>query len=185
MVHTEEGTEGNLHSGHMVYTTALVEEVPNLCQLWSRGQQVVLLYKDEASMSQHAELWPCIPYWWGNQVKHLDLIHYLEHMKSCSQPGRLFMAGINLTENLHFVLIHPAWSLAPLRLCMGAGPVPGVSCQLYQHHRRRLHLGCRVCWRCHQVEADRRRVCGARQRRGCVSGTSCDVTSLNRKPPQG
>ena len=25
MAHTEEGTEGNLHSGHMVYTTALVE----------------------------------------------------------------------------------------------------------------------------------------------------------------
>ena len=25
MGHTEEGTEGNLHSGHMVYTTALVE----------------------------------------------------------------------------------------------------------------------------------------------------------------
>ncbi|KAF4008460.1 hypothetical protein G4228_020200 [Cervus hanglu yarkandensis] len=42
-------------------------------------------------------------------------------------PGRLFMAGINLTENLHFVLIHPAWSLAPLPLRMGAGPVPGVS----------------------------------------------------------
>lgn len=25
MAHTEEGTEGNLHSGHTVYTTALVE----------------------------------------------------------------------------------------------------------------------------------------------------------------
>ena len=35
----------------------------------SQGQQVILSYKDEASMSQHAELWPGIPYWWGNQVK--------------------------------------------------------------------------------------------------------------------
>lgn len=25
MAHTEEGTERNLHSGHMLYTTALVE----------------------------------------------------------------------------------------------------------------------------------------------------------------
>ena len=40
-----------------------------LHQLWSQGQQVILSYKDEASMSQHAELWPGIPYWWGNQVK--------------------------------------------------------------------------------------------------------------------
>ena len=63
------------------------QEVLNLCQLWSRGQQVLLLFKDKASMSQHAELWPSIPHWWGNQVKHLDLIHYLEHMKSCSHPG--------------------------------------------------------------------------------------------------
>ena len=59
-----------------------------ICQLWSRGQQVLLLFKDEASMSQHAELWPSIPHWWANQVKHLDLVHYLEHMKSCSHPGK-------------------------------------------------------------------------------------------------
>ena len=29
-------------------------------------------------------------------------------------PGRLFMAGIKLTENLEFVLVHPAWSLEKL-----------------------------------------------------------------------
>ena len=57
-----------------------------LCQLWSQGQQVILSHKDEASMSQH-ELCPSIPYWWGNQVKPRDLIHYLEHMNSCSHPG--------------------------------------------------------------------------------------------------
>ena len=40
------------------------------------------------------------------------------------------MAGINLMENLYFLLIHPAWSLAPLGLRMGADLVPGVSCRL-------------------------------------------------------
>ena len=47
----------------------LIKGVLTLHQLWSQGQQVILSYKDEASMSQHAELWPGIPYWWGNQVK--------------------------------------------------------------------------------------------------------------------
>ena len=31
-------------------------------------------------------------------------------------PGGLFVAGINLTENLEFILIHPAWSLERLTL---------------------------------------------------------------------
>uniref|UniRef100_A0A452EJL5 PI-PLC X domain-containing protein 1 n=1 Tax=Capra hircus TaxID=9925 RepID=A0A452EJL5_CAPHI len=169
MAHMEEGTERNLHSGHMVYMMALMEKalteilewlknhpqevvilvcrnfkgmmedlheylmgcienilgdmlcprgkVPTLHQLWSQGQQVILSYKDKTSMSQHAELWPSIPYWWGNQVEPQDFVHCLECMKSCSHPGRLFMAGINLTENLEFVCIH---------LVSGeAGPHPG------------------------------------------------------------
>ena len=65
----------------------LIQEVLTLHQLWSQVQQVILSYKDTTSMSQHAELWPGIPYWWGNQVKPQDLIHCLEHMKSCSYPG--------------------------------------------------------------------------------------------------
>uniref|UniRef100_A0A4W2I8D6 PI-PLC X domain-containing protein 1 n=1 Tax=Bos indicus x Bos taurus TaxID=30522 RepID=A0A4W2I8D6_BOBOX len=171
MAHMEEGTERNLHSGHMVYMTALTEDMlteisewlenhpqevvilacrnfkgvmedlheylmgciknifgdmlcPMGCeqgpqmltlhQLWSQGQQVILSYKDEASVSQHAELWPGIPYWWGNQVKPRDLVHHLELMKSCSHPGELMVAGINLSENLEFVRVHPAWSLEKL-----------------------------------------------------------------------
>lgn len=74
--------------------------MPTLRQLWSRGQQVILSYEDEASVSRHAELWPGIPYWWGNKVKPQDLVCYLERMKSCGRPGGLFVAGINLTENL-------------------------------------------------------------------------------------
>ena len=64
------------------------QEVPTLRQLWARGQQVILSYEDEASVRRHAELWPGIPYWWGNKVKPRDLIHYLERMKSCGRPGK-------------------------------------------------------------------------------------------------
>uniref|UniRef100_A0AC11CDT4 Uncharacterized protein n=1 Tax=Ovis aries TaxID=9940 RepID=A0AC11CDT4_SHEEP len=81
-------------------------KVPTLHQLWSQGQQVILSYKDKTSMSQHAELWPSIPYWWGDQLEPQDFVHCLECMKSCSHPGELFMAGINLTENLEFICIH-------------------------------------------------------------------------------
>ncbi|XP_070640131.1 PI-PLC X domain-containing protein 1 [Bos indicus] len=91
-------------------------EVPTLRQLWSRGQQVILSYEDEASVSRHTELWPGIPYWWGNKVKPQDLVNYLELMKSHGRPGGLFVAGINLTENLEFILVHPAWSLEKLTL---------------------------------------------------------------------
>ena len=31
-------------------------------------------------------------------------------------PGGLFVAGIDLTENLEFILVHPAWSLEKLTL---------------------------------------------------------------------
>uniref|UniRef100_A0A8B9WVT2 Phosphatidylinositol specific phospholipase C X domain containing 1 n=1 Tax=Bos mutus grunniens TaxID=30521 RepID=A0A8B9WVT2_BOSMU len=62
-------------------------EVPTLRQLWSRGQQVILSYEDEASVSRHTELWPGIPYWWGNKVKPQDLVNYLELMKSHGRPG--------------------------------------------------------------------------------------------------
>uniref|UniRef100_A0ABI0P5V6 Phosphatidylinositol-specific phospholipase C X domain-containing protein n=1 Tax=Bos taurus TaxID=9913 RepID=A0ABI0P5V6_BOVIN len=62
-------------------------EVPTLRQLWSRGQQVILSYEDEASVSRHTELWPGIPYWWGNKVKPQDLVNYLELMKSHGRPA--------------------------------------------------------------------------------------------------
>ncbi|KAK1327451.1 hypothetical protein QTO34_013087 [Cnephaeus nilssonii] len=91
-------------------------EVPTLRQLWARGQQVLLSYEEEGAVGRHPELWPGIPYWWGNQVKAKKLIRYLERMKSCGRPGGLFVAGINLTENLEYILAHPAASLRNLTL---------------------------------------------------------------------
>ncbi|XP_004867358.1 PI-PLC X domain-containing protein 1 isoform X2 [Heterocephalus glaber] len=112
-------------------------EVPTLRQLWARGQQVLLSYEDEATVARHPELWPGIPYWWGDQVKSQALIRYLETMKSCGRPGGLFVAGTNLTESLGYILAHPAQSLAKLTLpalpALSAwvreqSPGPGPSC---------------------------------------------------------
>ncbi|XP_066103137.1 PI-PLC X domain-containing protein 1-like isoform X6 [Saccopteryx bilineata] len=116
IAHMLEGSEKNLHFVHMMYTAVLVEEVPTLRQLWARGEQVLLSYDDEGTVRRHGELWPAIPYWWGNQVKPEKLIRYLEHMKSYGRPGGLFVAGINLTENLQYILAHPSESLWRLTL---------------------------------------------------------------------
>ncbi|XP_071076468.1 PI-PLC X domain-containing protein 1-like isoform X2 [Desmodus rotundus] len=110
-------------------------EVPTLRQLWARGQQVLLSYEDEAARSRHRVLWPGAPYWWGDQVKPEKLICYLEHMKSCGRPDGVFVAGINLTENLQYILAHPSQSLRKMTLrglprlgawvreqCPGPGP---------------------------------------------------------------
>uniref|UniRef100_A0A8C7BB95 Phosphatidylinositol specific phospholipase C X domain containing 1 n=1 Tax=Neovison vison TaxID=452646 RepID=A0A8C7BB95_NEOVI len=112
-------------------------EVPTLSQMWSRGQQVILSYEEDTVVNRHAELWPGIPYWWGDQVKPQELIRYLERMKSCGRPGGLFVAGINLTENLAYVLGHPTESLRKMTLpslpCLRAwvreqSPGPGAQC---------------------------------------------------------
>lgn len=123
----------------------LPQEVPTLRQLWARGQQVLLSYEEEGVVRRHPELWPGVPYWWGNEVKAEKLVRYLERMKGCGRPGGcasggraggggpapaermpsapspvlaggLFVAGINLTENLEFVLAHPAGSLKDVTL---------------------------------------------------------------------
>ncbi|KAF3815737.1 hypothetical protein GH733_016276 [Mirounga leonina] len=112
-------------------------DLPTLNQLWSRGQQVILSYEEESVVSRHGELWPGIPYWWGDQVKAQELIQYLERMKSCGRPGGLFVAGINLTENLAYVLGHPSQSLRKMTLpnlpCLSTWvreqcPGPGAQC---------------------------------------------------------
>ncbi|KAF4008632.1 hypothetical protein G4228_020404 [Cervus hanglu yarkandensis] len=168
-------------------------EVLTLCQLWSQGQQVILWYKDEVSMSQHAELWPRIPYWWGIQVKHPDLVHYLEHMKSCSHPSRLFLAGINLTENLEFVLIHPAWSLEnvtlrglPYLCAWVRGQCPGSATGCTNIIAGDFipadgFVGDVNGWNRKLLGAEGQRMCRAGHRGGRSSFASCDVTGLNRK----
>ncbi|XP_077002786.1 PI-PLC X domain-containing protein 1 [Tamandua tetradactyla] len=112
-------------------------EVPTLRQLWSASYQVIVSYEDTCAVCRHKELWPGIPYWWGNKVKTDQLIRYLESMKSHGRPDVLFVAGINLTESLQYVLAHPAASMEKLTLpslpCLDAWvrqqvPGPGAGC---------------------------------------------------------
>lgn len=63
------------------------QEVPTLRQLWARGQQVIMSYEDEATVSRYDQLWPAIPYWWGNAVKTDVLLRFLETKKGQGRPG--------------------------------------------------------------------------------------------------
>ncbi|XP_027715280.1 PI-PLC X domain-containing protein 1 [Vombatus ursinus] len=91
-------------------------ELLTLKQLWRHGYRVIVSYEDEFTVHRHKELWPGIPYWWGNKVKTDDLICYLESMKESGRPDELFVAGINLTENFQYVLAHPSASLKKMTL---------------------------------------------------------------------
>lgn len=139
-----EGLDAALHE-HLVSCARTVfgallcprGEVPTLRQLWARGQQVLLSYEESGVVARHPELWPAIPYWWGNQVKAKKLIRYLEGRKRGGRPDGLFVAGINLTENLQYILAHPAASLRSVtlggRAALGAWvreqrPGPGRRC---------------------------------------------------------
>ncbi|XP_039770108.1 PI-PLC X domain-containing protein 1 [Ornithorhynchus anatinus] len=112
------------------------DEFRSLQQLWERGYQVVVSYEDEETVSGHRELWPAAPYWWGDKVKADDLVRYLEAMKDVGRPDGLFVAGINLTENLQYVLAHPAGSLKKMTLpnlprleAWIRGQIPGPGCK--------------------------------------------------------
>ncbi|KAK2504322.1 hypothetical protein MC885_014801 [Smutsia gigantea] len=135
IAHMLEGSERNLHFIHLVYTTALVEDTLTEVSDWleQHPREAVILacrnfegmteglheylvtciqnifgdmlcprgvlvsYEDEGTVSQQGELWPRIPYWGGG-------------------PGGLFVAGINLTENLAYILLHPSESLKTMML---------------------------------------------------------------------
>uniref|UniRef100_A0A6G1R1L6 Phosphatidylinositol specific phospholipase C X domain containing 1 n=1 Tax=Hypotaenidia okinawae TaxID=2861861 RepID=A0A6G1R1L6_9GRUI len=84
--------------------------------MWQRGHQVILSYEEDVEVEEHCELWPAIPYWWGNKTATRALIRYLEHMKRMGRPEKFFVAGINLTENLRYILVHPFGSLKKMTL---------------------------------------------------------------------
>ncbi|KAK2493058.1 hypothetical protein MC885_009070 [Smutsia gigantea] len=63
-------------------------EVPTLRQLWVRGQQVLVSYEDEGTVSQHGALWPRIPYWWGDQFAPFSVWNppYIGNMAYFTKP---------------------------------------------------------------------------------------------------
>ncbi|XP_055658028.1 PI-PLC X domain-containing protein 1 isoform X2 [Falco peregrinus] len=90
--------------------------VPTLRTMWQRGHQVIVSYEEDVEVDKHRELWPAIPYWWGNKTATRALIQYLERMKQVGRPEKFFVAGINLTENLRYILVHPFGSLKKMTL---------------------------------------------------------------------
>ncbi|XP_027498883.1 PI-PLC X domain-containing protein 1 [Corapipo altera] len=118
-----DGLTRRLHS-HLV---ACIKEIfqcklcprnvmPTLRTMWQLGHQVIVSYEEDMELKEHCELWPTIPYWWGNKTSTRALIRYLEHMKRRGRPGKFFVAGINLTENLGYILLHPFGSLKKMTL---------------------------------------------------------------------
>uniref|UniRef100_A0A8C9G224 Phosphatidylinositol specific phospholipase C X domain containing 1 n=1 Tax=Pavo cristatus TaxID=9049 RepID=A0A8C9G224_PAVCR len=90
--------------------------VPTLRTMWQRGYQVIVSYEEDLEVLKHCELWPAIPYWWGNKTTTHALIQFLELMKRMGRPETFFVAGINLTENLRYILVHPFGSLKTMTL---------------------------------------------------------------------
>ncbi|XP_006135899.2 LOW QUALITY PROTEIN: PI-PLC X domain-containing protein 1 [Pelodiscus sinensis] len=90
--------------------------VPTLRNMWTNCYQVIISYEDVTEVMTHCELWPAIPYWWGNKTTAHDLIQYLESMKQNGRPEGFFVAGINLTEDLEYILAHPFGSLKKMTL---------------------------------------------------------------------
>ncbi|XP_054829898.1 PI-PLC X domain-containing protein 1 isoform X2 [Eublepharis macularius] len=74
--------------------------VPTLQHMWAHGYQVIASYEDVIQVVKHSELWPAIPYWWGNKTTAKKLIQYLELKKSGGRPG------INLTGDFGYILAH-------------------------------------------------------------------------------
>ncbi|XP_062982392.1 PI-PLC X domain-containing protein 1 [Elgaria multicarinata webbii] len=85
--------------------------VPTLQNMWSCDYQVIVSYEDIAQVTKHSELWPAVPYWWGNKTTAQQLIQYLERRKQSGRPAGLFVAGINLTAELGYILAHLRGSL--------------------------------------------------------------------------
>lgn len=60
---------------------------PTLRNMWSNGYQVIVSYDEIIQVIHHSELWPAIPYWWGNKDTARKLIEVLEKKKQSGRPG--------------------------------------------------------------------------------------------------
>ncbi|XP_028809834.1 PI-PLC X domain-containing protein 1-like [Denticeps clupeoides] len=112
------------HLQLILFLTSLFEkklcpkkEVPSLQLCWDLGCQVILSYDDSAAQS-HQDLWPKIDYWWANEAEPDSVVSYLDRRKvEDGRPsGSFFVAGINLTEDMCYVLHHPLQSMKSMTL---------------------------------------------------------------------
>ncbi|XP_076011344.1 PI-PLC X domain-containing protein 1 isoform X2 [Genypterus blacodes] len=83
------------------------QDSPTLRSCWSKGQQVIASYDKDQVVSQHPQLWSGIPYWYADSTDPRKVISYLEEQKSGGRPAGFFVSGLNLTEDVRYVLHHP------------------------------------------------------------------------------
>ncbi|CAL9698737.1 unnamed protein product [Knipowitschia caucasica] len=92
------------------------QEQPSLSSCWIQGQQLLVSYDEEQVVKEHPQLWPSIPYWYADSPDPEKVIRYLDERLSEGRPDHFFVSGLNLTEDLPFVLLHPLLNLQSLTL---------------------------------------------------------------------
>ncbi|XP_005452393.1 PI-PLC X domain-containing protein 1 [Oreochromis niloticus] len=90
------------------------QETPTLRSCWSKGQQVLVSYDDQEL--QHPGLWNQIPYWYANSPDPKKVITYLEGQQRQGRPDGFYVTGLNLTESIFYVFLHPFQSMRRLTL---------------------------------------------------------------------
>ncbi|KAL2088198.1 hypothetical protein ACEWY4_017026 [Coilia grayii] len=81
---------------------------PSLQLCWEHKYQVILSYAHPEASSQQ-ELWPKIDYWWTkhDRTSARGVIEYLENrLQSEGRDVALFVAGLNLTANWRYLIMH-------------------------------------------------------------------------------
>lgn len=96
------------------------QDSPTLSSCWEKGQQLIVSYDDDEVVAKHPQLWASIPYWYADSTDPKKVIQYLDNRLSKGRPEKFFVSGLNLTEDLTFVVLHPLLNLR--RLTLGGLP---------------------------------------------------------------
>ncbi|XP_061686171.1 PI-PLC X domain-containing protein 1 isoform X3 [Syngnathoides biaculeatus] len=83
------------------------QDCPTLRSCWSKNQQIIVSYGNQDMVQHHPELWTEIPYWYADSTDPKKVIAYLEAQKRKGRPSGLYICGLNLTESIPFVFLHP------------------------------------------------------------------------------
>nr|XP_061802684.1 PI-PLC X domain-containing protein 1-like [Nerophis lumbriciformis] len=83
------------------------QDCATLRSCWSRHQQIIVSYDNQDMVNNHPQLWTDIPYWYADSTDPKKVIAYLEAQKHAGRPSCFFVSGLNLTETVPFVLLHP------------------------------------------------------------------------------
>ncbi|XP_016893782.1 PI-PLC X domain-containing protein 1 isoform X3 [Cynoglossus semilaevis] len=92
------------------------EDIPTLHSCWSRQHQVIVSYENDQMVQQHPELWDAIPYWYADSPDPKKVVAYLEEQKHRQRPAGFYVSGLNLTEDITYVLLHPYLNMRKLTM---------------------------------------------------------------------